>query len=103
MHKLYDVHDFFKECTNYNVRGFFKCTNNKLIFDQWTIFRSAQILPCTVTSESNARFENENKNKNICIFSPVYTLVKNLYLVCFSYYINFSQSQGGSLLKNRTI
>jgi hypothetical protein len=60
MHKFYDVHDFFKKytnynvrdffkkCTNYNVCDFFKCTtNNKLIFDQWTIFRSAQILPYT--------------------------------------------------------
>ena len=58
---------------------------------------------CTVASESIARFENKDKNKNICKFPLVYTLVKNLYLVCFSYYIKFSQFQGVSLLKNRTI
>jgi hypothetical protein len=34
----------------------------------------------TVMSESNTQFENKDKNKNICIFLPVYILVKNLYV-----------------------
>jgi hypothetical protein len=34
------------------------------------------MLSSTVVLESNAQFENEDKNKNICIFSPVYTFVK---------------------------